>query len=56
MGAEKELRPNLKSVRFLLDFIGGRYLKAKSIGENEFTDLTLLDEIRRSNFSQQLGK
>lgn len=54
--AEKELRPNPKSVRFLLDFIGGRYPKAKSIGENEFTDLTLLDELRRANFPQQLGK
>jgi hypothetical protein len=35
--------------------IGRRYPKAKSIGENEFTDLTLLDEIRRSNFPQPLG-
>jgi hypothetical protein len=43
-------------VHFLLDFIGGRYPKAKSIGENEFTDLILLDEIRRSNFPQQLAK
>jgi len=56
MGAEKELRPDPKSVRFLLDFIGRRYPKAKTLGENEFTDLTLLDEIRRSNFPQQLGK
>jgi hypothetical protein len=39
-----------------LDFIGPRYPKANSIGENEFTDLTLPDEIRRSNFPQQLGK
>jgi hypothetical protein len=35
MGAEKELRPDPKSVRFLLDFIDGRYPKAKSVGENE---------------------
>jgi len=40
----------------LLDFIGRRYPKAKSVGENDFTDLTLLDEIHRSNFPQQLGK
>jgi hypothetical protein len=56
MRAEKELRPNPKSVRFLLDFIGRRYPKAKSVGENDFIDLTLLDEIHRSNFPQQLGK
>jgi len=56
MGAEKELRPDPKSVRFLLDFIGRRYPKAESVGENEFTDLTLRDEIRRSNVPQQLGK
>jgi hypothetical protein len=42
--------------RFLLDFIGRRYPKAKRLGENEFPDLILLDEIRRANFSQQLGK
>ncbi len=56
MGAEKELRPDPKSVRFLLDFVGRRYPKAKSVGENEFTDLTLLDEIRRYNFPQHLGE
>ena len=50
------MRLDPKSVRFLLDFIGRRYPKAKSVGENEFTDLTLLDEIRRSNFLQQPGK
>lgn len=54
--AEKELRPDPKSVRFTLDFAGRRYPKAKSIGENEYTDLSLLDEIRRSAFLQQLPK
>jgi ABC-type nitrate/sulfonate/bicarbonate transport system substrate-binding protein len=54
--AEKELRPDPKSVRFMLDFTARRYPKAKSIGENEYTDLSLLDEIRRSGFLQQLVK
>lgn len=54
--AERELRPDPKAVRYLLDFIGRRYPKAKSIGENDFTDLTLLDEIRRSGFAAQLAK
>jgi len=39
-----------------MDFIGRRYPKAASLGENEFTDLILLDEIRRANSSQQLDK
>jgi hypothetical protein len=38
------------------EIIGRRYPKAESVGENEFTDLTLRDEIRRSNVPQQLGK
>jgi hypothetical protein len=50
------LRSDPKSLRFLLDDFGRRYPKAKSIGENEFTDLTLLDETRRSNFPRQQGK
>jgi NitT/TauT family transport system substrate-binding protein len=54
--AEKDLRPDPKSVRFLLDFIGRRYPKAKSIGEYEYTDLSLLDDVRRSGFLQQLSK
>jgi hypothetical protein len=30
--------------------------KAKGIGENDFTDLTLFDEVRRPNSSAQVGK
>ena len=52
----KACRLSFPNSRFLLDFIGCRYPKAKSLGEHEFTDLILLDEIRRANFSQQLGK
>ena len=54
--AEKELRPDPRSVRFLLDFIGRRYPEAKSIGENKFTDLSLIEDIRHSGFLQHLGK
>ena len=45
--AEKELRPDPRSVRFVLDFIGRRYPEAKSIGENKFTDLSLIEDIQR---------
>jgi len=54
--AVKDLRPDPKSVRFLLDFVGRRYPKAKTTGENEYTDLSLLDEIRRSGFLRQFSK
>jgi ABC-type nitrate/sulfonate/bicarbonate transport system substrate-binding protein len=54
--AEKDLRPDPKSVRFLLDFIGRRYPEARSIDENKFTDMSLVDDIRRSGFLRQLDK
>jgi len=54
--AEKDLHPDPKSVRFLLDFIGRRYPEAKSIDENKFTDMSLVDEIRRSGFMRQVDK
>jgi len=54
--AEKDLRPDPKAIRFLLDFIGRRYPKAKSLGDHEFTDLSLLEEIRRSGFFQQISR
>jgi ABC-type nitrate/sulfonate/bicarbonate transport system substrate-binding protein len=50
--AVEDLRPDPRSVRFLLDFVGRRYPKAKSIGETAYTDLSLLDEIQRSGRSQ----
>ena len=51
--AEKDLRPDPKSVHFLADFIARRYPEAKSIDENKFTDMSLLDDIRRSGFLQR---
>ena len=53
---EKHLRPDPKSVRFLLDFIGRRYPEARSIDENKFTDMSIVDDIRRSGFLRQLDK
>lgn len=53
--AEKELRPEPKSVRFMLDFARRRYPKAKSISQSEYTELNLLNEIRRSGFVQSSG-
>jgi len=50
------LRPDPKSVRFFLDFIGRHYPKAKSIGVNDFTDLTPHHEIHRANPPACIGK
>ena len=52
----KDLRPNPRSVRFLLDFVGRLYPKAKSISETAYTDLSLLDEVQRSGLSERSTK
>jgi NitT/TauT family transport system substrate-binding protein len=54
--AEKSLRPEPKSLRFLLDFIARRYPQAKGISETAYTDLSLLEEIQRSGFLEQIWK
>jgi hypothetical protein len=51
---ERGLRPDAKSVRFLLDFVARRYPQAKGLSEADHSDLTLIDEIHRSGFLEQV--
>lgn len=51
---EKGLRPDPKSVRFLLDFVGRQYPQAKGLSAADHWDLSLLDGIHRSGFLQQI--
>lgn len=47
---QKDLRPNPQSIRFLLDFVARRDPGAKKLAVWDHTDLSLIDEIRRSRF------
>ncbi len=51
---QKDLQPKPKSVRFLLDVVAMAYPEAKQLSEKDYWDLSLIDEIERSGFLQQL--
>jgi ABC-type nitrate/sulfonate/bicarbonate transport system substrate-binding protein len=51
---EKSLRPDPESIRFTLDFIGRIYPKAKEIKVTDYSDLSLVEEIQKSGFMEQL--
>jgi NitT/TauT family transport system substrate-binding protein len=53
---EKSLQPNFESVRFLIEIVAQDSPKAKQLSERDHWDLSLLDEIRRSGFIDQLHK
>lgn len=53
---ERGLRPDPKSVRFLLDVVGRRYPQARSVSETDYSDLSLLEEIHRSGFLEQIDR
>jgi ABC-type nitrate/sulfonate/bicarbonate transport system substrate-binding protein len=53
---EKELRANPESIRFHLDMAALDDPRAKQFGEKEFWDPSLIEEIRRSGFIDQLYK
>ena len=53
---EKGLRPDPKSIRYLLDFTARLYPQAKEVSETDHTDLRMLDEIQRSGFLQQIDR
>ena len=53
---EKELRPNPESIRFHLDMAALDDPRAKQLSEKDFWDPSLVDEIRRSGFIEQLYK
>lgn len=54
--AEKDLRPQTDSVRALLDLAALDFPQAKRLTEKDNTDLSLIDEIQRSGFVDQLYK
>jgi NitT/TauT family transport system substrate-binding protein len=51
---ERSLQPNTESVRFLIDIVAQDSPKAKQISERDHWDLSLIEEIRRSRFMEQL--
>jgi len=52
--AEKDLRPQGEAVRALLDLAALDFPQAKKLTEKDNWDLSLLDEIQRSGFVEQL--
>ena len=52
--AEKDLRPQAESVRALLDLAALDFPQAKKMTERDNWDLSLIDEIQRSGFFDQL--
>jgi NitT/TauT family transport system substrate-binding protein len=54
--AEKDLRPQAESVRALLDLVALDLPQAKKLTEKDNWDLTLIDEIQRAGFLDQLYK
>ena len=54
--AEKDLRPQADAVRALLDLAAQDFPQAKKLTEKDNSDLSLIDEIQRSGFLDQLYK
>ncbi len=54
--AEKDLRPQPEAVRGLLDLAALDFPQAKRLTEKDNSDLSLIDEIQRSGFVDQLYK
>jgi len=54
--AERDLRPQADSVRALLDLAALDFPQAKKLTEKDNWDLSLIDEIQRSGFVDQLYK
>ena len=51
---ERDLRPNHESVRFLLDLVALDHPQAHRLTEKDHWDLSLIDEIKRSAFTDTL--
>jgi ABC-type nitrate/sulfonate/bicarbonate transport system substrate-binding protein len=54
--AEKELRPQAEAIRNLIDLVAQDFPQAKRLTEKDNADLSLIDEIQRSGFIDQLYK
>jgi NitT/TauT family transport system substrate-binding protein len=53
---ERDLRPKPESVRFLNELVALDEPNARQLGETDHWDLSLIEEIRRSGFVEQLYK
>ena len=51
-----DLRPNPESVRLMLDLIALDHPQAQRVSDKDFWDLSLLDEIQKSGFLDQLPR
>jgi NitT/TauT family transport system substrate-binding protein len=54
--AEKDLRPQAEAIRNLIDLAALDFPQAKRLTEKDNSDLSLIDEIQRSGFIDQLYK
>jgi hypothetical protein len=52
--AEKDLRPQTDAVRALIELAALDFPQARKLTEKDNTDLSLIDEIQRSGFVDQL--
>jgi NitT/TauT family transport system substrate-binding protein len=53
---EKDLRPSSEAIRYMLDLIVLDHPQAQRVSDKDYWDLTLLEEIRRTGFMDQLQK
>jgi NitT/TauT family transport system substrate-binding protein len=53
---DRNLRPSSEAIRYMLDLIALDLPQAQRVSEKNYWDLSLLDEIRRSGFMDQLQK
>jgi ABC-type nitrate/sulfonate/bicarbonate transport system substrate-binding protein len=53
---EKDLRPTREAIRYMLDLIAQDLPQAQRVSDKDFWDLSLLEEIQRSGFLEQLQK
>jgi NitT/TauT family transport system substrate-binding protein len=53
---EKDLRPTNEAIRYMLDLIVLDLPQAQRVADKDFWDLSLLDEIKKSGFVEQLQK
>lgn len=51
---EKDLRPRKEAVRALLDLVALDYPRAQQMSEKDHWDTSLIDEIQKSGFIEQL--
>jgi NitT/TauT family transport system substrate-binding protein len=54
--AEKDLQPQAEAIRNLIDLATLDFPQAKRLTEKDYSDLSLIDEIQRSGFIDQLYK